>query len=87
MFDIGPYTFAANKVVWRDQAAEFTVAAVGSADRAIVPDHKLMVVETVSAREAYYLAGMLGNVIGRYVVASHIVNISTSLDSHGPLST
>ncbi|GJQ27290.1 MAG: SAM-dependent methyltransferase [Phycisphaerae bacterium] len=78
MFDIGPYTFASSKVVWREQAAEFTVAAVVSTDRPIVPDHKLMVVETASATEAYYLAGVLGNSISRYIVASYILNISTS---------
>lgn len=78
MFDIGPYTFAATKVVWREQASEFTVAAVVSGDSAIVPDHKLMVVETTSAAEAYFLAGVLGNSISRYVVASYILNISTS---------
>lgn len=78
MFDIGPYTFARTKVVWREQAAEFTVAAVNSGSRPIVPDHKLMVVETASPDEAYYLAGVLGNSISRYLVASYILNISTS---------
>lgn len=78
MFDIGPYTFAKHKVVWREQASEFTVAAVISPDQIIVPDHKLMVVETASINEAYFVAGMLGNMVSRYVVASYILNVSTS---------
>ena len=78
MFDVSQYTFSPYKVVWREQAAEFTVAAVVAEDRPIVPDHKLMMVAVESAEEAYYLAGMLGNVVSRYVVASYILSISTS---------
>lgn len=78
MFDVSEYTFTPYKVVWREQAAEFTVAAVVAEDRPIIPDHKLMMVAVESAEEAYYLAGMLGNVVSRYVVASYILSISTS---------
>ncbi|GIW90159.1 MAG: SAM-dependent methyltransferase [Pirellulaceae bacterium] len=78
LFSVGAHTFARHKVVWREQAAEFTVAAVVSEDRPIIPDHKLMMVAVDSAEEAYYLAGMLGNVVSRYVVASYILCISTS---------
>ncbi len=37
-----------------------------------------MMVATKSPAEAHYLAGMLGNIVSRYSVASYILNISTS---------
>lgn len=79
MFDISTFTLSPYKVVWREQASEFTVAAVISDGKPIVPDHKLMMVAVNSPEEAYYLSGMLGNVVSRYIVASYIMNISTSI--------
>ena len=78
MFGVSEHTLAVNKVVWREQASEFTVSAVISEERPIIPDHKLMMVEATSPEEAYYLAGVLGNTISRFIVASYILSISTS---------
>ncbi|GAB4533391.1 MAG: hypothetical protein Fur0018_22680 [Anaerolineales bacterium] len=62
MFNVGDYTFAPWKVVWREQSAWFTAAVVGSQDgKCIVPDHKLMLVDCQSEEEAYYLAGVLNS--------------------------
>jgi len=76
---VAEHTFARYKVVWREQASEFTVAAVVAPDGIVpIPDHKLMYVSVESEDEAFFLAGALGNAISRYIVASYILNISTS---------
>jgi len=81
MFNIGDYTFAPWKVVWREQASLFTAAVVGSADgKPIVPDHKLMLVDCALAREAHYLCAALNSGIVRLVVCSYA--IETQMDPH-----
>jgi hypothetical protein len=54
MYNVGPYTLSPRKVVWREQAAEFTAAAAGAVNVAgqrkpVVPDHKLMLVDLETA--------------------------------------
>lgn len=79
MFSVGPYTLADWKVVWREQAANLTVAVVGPRDgRPVVPDHKLMLVEVNSEDEAHYLCAALGSSPARFVVSSYAVSIQVS---------
>jgi hypothetical protein len=81
MFNVSQYTFAPWKVVWREQASEFTAAVTGPLDgRAVIPDHKLMMVETRSMAEAYYLCAVLNASSVRLAVASYAVNIQ--MDTH-----
>jgi hypothetical protein len=62
MFNVGDYTFAPWKVVWREQSAWFTVAVIGPQDgEVVVPDHKLMLVGCYGEQEAHYLAAMLSS--------------------------
>ena len=62
LFNIGKYTFAPWKVVWREQSAWFTVAVVNEQEqKCIVPDHKLMLIGCQSKKEAFYLAGVLNS--------------------------
>ncbi|WP_258358482.1 N-6 DNA methylase [Moorella sulfitireducens] len=81
MFNISPFTFAPWKVVWREQASEFTAAVIGPvAGRPVIPDHKLMMVETHSNDEAYYLCAMLNSSPTLLTVTSYAVEIQ--MDTH-----
>jgi SAM-dependent methyltransferase len=76
MFNVGNHTFAPYKIVWREQAAGLTVAVVEPCEtRAVVPDHKLMLVAFDTRDEAHYLCAMLNSVPARFVVASYGVTI------------
>ncbi|MBO9368290.1 MAG: N-6 DNA methylase [Chloroflexi bacterium] len=62
IFNVGEYTFAPWKVVWREQSAWFTVAVVNEQEqKCIVPDHKLMLIDCPSEEEAFYLASVLNS--------------------------
>jgi SAM-dependent methyltransferase len=81
MFNIGEYTFAPWKVVWREQASGLTAAVVGPhGKRPVIPDHKLMMVPVESQQEAYYLCGVLNSVPARLVVSAYA--IETSISTH-----
>lgn len=77
LFNIGDYTFAPWKVVWREQAFPFTAAV---ADSAVVPDHKLMIVPVRSRREAHYVCGVLNSLPVSAAVAAYA--IETQLNTH-----
>ena len=57
LWNVGPYTFSAHKVVWREIAGRFRAAYVGP--DVIVCDHKLYFVPCDSEAEARYLTGVL----------------------------
>jgi hypothetical protein len=78
MYAVSDYTLSQHKVVWREQATDFTVA-VSSTDAApVIPDHKLMMVPCESNQEAYYLSALLNSTIVRLAVRSYVVEVSTS---------
>jgi hypothetical protein len=79
MYNVAPYTFAPYKVVWREQAEDFTVAVVERREgKVIVPDHKLMLVPFEDRQEAHFVCGALASAIVRLVVKSYVVSTSTS---------
>jgi hypothetical protein len=81
LFNIGDYTFAPWKVVWREQALPFTAAVVGSAfGKIVVPDHKLMLVPLESEAEACYLCAVLNSLPVSAAVAAY--TIETQIDTH-----
>ncbi len=81
IFNIGDYTFAEWKVVWREQARGLTAAVIGPFEEKVtVPDHKLMMVETGSKQEADYLAAVLNSSPSRLAVAAYAVEIA--IDTH-----
>ena len=81
LFDIGVYTFSPWKVVWREQAATFTAAVVGTHNgRAIVADHKLMTVEAASQAEAHYLCAVLNSAPATFAVFAYTIQVS--MDTH-----
>lgn len=76
MFNVGDYTFAPWKVVWREQSAWFTVAVVGPRDKkTIIPDHKLMLVPFKDAEEAYYLGGLLNSAPATLAIWAYAISI------------
>ncbi len=83
MFNVGDYTFAPWKVVWRYIASEMTAAVIGKdaqSSRLVIPDHRLMIVPLESEIEAHYLVSALNSAIGRFMVASSIVG--TQISTH-----
>jgi SAM-dependent methyltransferase len=81
MFDVGNYTFAPWKVVWREQASVMTAAVIGEKDeKPIIPDHKLMLVDFTNPKEAHYVCGLLNSSISQVVCLSYAVEIQ--MDPH-----
>ncbi len=79
IYNVGPYTMARWKVVWREQSALFQAAAIDGEDkRPIIPDHKLMLVPCKSGREACFLAAVLNSSPSLLVIRSYSVSTSTS---------
>lgn len=77
MFNVGQYTFAPWKVVWREQASGLTAAVIGPVSRRpVIPDHKLMMVDVGSREEAHYLCAVLNSAPSRLAVAAYAVQIS-----------
>lgn len=61
-YDIGPYSFAPTKVVWKALAAGIQACVVHSADeRPIVPDHNVVLVALADPDEAHFLCGVLNS--------------------------
>ena len=85
MYNIGPNTVAAWKVVWREQASSMTAAVCGPFNgRPIIPDHKLMSVPVETDTEADFLCAVLNSQPVAAIVAGYTgsVSISTHVLEH-----
>jgi hypothetical protein len=81
LFNIGDYTFAKWKVVWREQAWPFTAAVCGPREgRIVIPDHKLMLVPAASETEAHFLCAALNSLPVSAAAAAYAV--STQIGTH-----
>jgi len=81
LYNVGLYTFAPYKVVWKEQSSEFECAVVSSIDgKVIVPDHKLMLVPFEDETQAHYVCAMLNSRISRFIVQAY--TISTQQSTH-----
>ena len=77
--NIGAYTFAPYKVVWKRIAGAITGKAVSFAcavvepinGKPVIPDDGTILVEAETPDEAYYIAGVFNSVIARSVIASY----------------
>ena len=79
IYNVGPYTLAPWKVIWREQSRRFLPAAIGPLHKMpIAPDHKLMLVPCDSRDESHYISGVLGSAPCRAFVSSYTVSTSTS---------
>lgn len=84
MFDVGEYTLARWKVVWKYIAAEFACAVLAPPQQGdgkiCIPDHRLIAVECQGKDEAYYVAGILNSVTCRLFTRAYMVE--TQLSTH-----
>lgn len=82
IYNVGPYTFQPHKVVWREQASFLTaaVASVREGERAIIPDHKLMLCPGKSEDEAHYLCALLNSIPAQFIVKGY--SLETSISTH-----
>ncbi len=78
--NVGDYTFAPYKVVWKriagaitGKAVSFACAVVGpdESGKPVIPDDSTILVPFQSPDEAYYLSGILNSSIARAIVASY----------------
>jgi hypothetical protein len=86
LYNVGFYSFAPFKVVWREIASDFIVAPIfplkdsSGIERIVIPNHKLMIVPVRSKQEALFLGGMLNSTVARYTVLSY--TITTQISTH-----
>jgi hypothetical protein len=81
IYNVGENTFAPFKVVWKEQSSEFECAVVSMLDgRAVVPDHKLMLVPFEDETPAHYVCAMLNSSASRFIVQAY--TISTQQSTH-----
>ena len=81
--NLGKYTLAPYKVVFKELTEIFQCAVVGPSankiadDRPIIPDHKLLFMACERADEAYFLAGILNSIPARSALYSASVGVQT----------
>lgn len=92
MYDIGSYSFAPYKLVWKEIAGKiagkgmFSAAVCGTepdellGTKRVIPDHKLMFVPFENESEAHYVAAVLNSSPARLVVAGY--TIETAISTH-----
>lgn len=79
MYNVGPYTVAPWKVVWRRMDRRVRAAVVGPVDdpllgrRPVVPQETCVLVAAGSADEAHYLCAVLNSVLVDFLVRAHSV--------------
>jgi hypothetical protein len=79
MYNVGNYSFAQWRVVWREQTSSFQCAVVESdSESTTVADAKLIVVACSSSDEAHYLAAVLNSSPARFLIDSYVVNVQIS---------
>lgn len=71
LYNIGGYTFAPYKVVWKALAKGVAAVTISkNNDRMIIPDHNLVMVPLENEAEAYYLTGILNaDIVSKFVNA------------------
>jgi hypothetical protein len=79
MYDVGPYTLAPIKVVWRRMDRRINAAVVERHDdprlgpKAVVPQETCVLIAADSPDEAHYLCAVLNGVVAGFLVGSHSV--------------
>lgn len=81
MFNVGPYTLARHKVVFREIASELTCAVVTAPKgKPVLPDHKLILCACSSSAEAHYLCALLNSAPARFFAGAY--SITTQFSTH-----
>ena len=72
VYNVGEYTFAKYKVLWREVAQDLRAAVSIGDDQPLVPDHTLVMVSVGSADEAHYVCALLNSAPANYIVANYV---------------
>lgn len=75
IYNVGAYTYAQHKVLWREVANDIRAAVVetnGNESKVIIPDHTLVCVSTTSSEEAHFVCALLNSSPADYVVRGYI---------------
>lgn len=86
VYDIGKYTFAPYKVIWKYIAEELTCAVLTPqtdrilGEKVIIPDHRLIMIPLDNPFEAHYVCAILNSSVSRFVVRGYV--ISTQIAPH-----
>jgi hypothetical protein len=79
MYNVGTYTLAPIKVIWRRMDRRIRAAVAGQADdpllgpRPVIPQETCVLMAAESAAEAHYLCAVLNSAVVDFLVASHSV--------------
>jgi hypothetical protein len=91
MYDVGGYTLASWKVVWRRMDSRITAAVLGDVDdgflsgRAVVPQETCAFIACGGAAEAHYLCALLNSAAASWMVRSHSIAGGKGFGSPGML--
>jgi len=86
VYDVGKYTFAPYKVIWKYIAEELTCAVLSPqsdkvlGEKIIIPDHRLIMISLDNEIESHYVCAVLNSAISRFVVYGYV--ISTQIAPH-----
>ena len=79
LYNVGVYTFAPYKVVWKEQSSPFQCAVISSFnDKIIVPDHKLMLVPFETEDESHFVCALLNSTPSQFLVQAYTISIQQS---------
>lgn len=92
--NIGTYTYANYKVLWKEQTKNFAAVAVDTfnntlpkvkdvyfdIDRPIVMDSKVLMLECSSMEEAYYVSGVLNSPIISSIIDGYAISTNRGID-------
>ncbi|MDY0167020.1 MAG: N-6 DNA methylase [Thermoguttaceae bacterium] len=79
MYNVGPYTLAGIKVVWRRMDSRLTAAVVEPVDhpllgrRPVIPQETCVLVDCATSDEAHYLCALMNSATVGFLVAAHSV--------------
>lgn len=91
MYNVGPYTVAPWKVVWRRMDRRLRAAVIGQCEvpgagwRSIVPQETCVVVATQSAEEAHYLCAVVNSPLSAFLARSSSVDGGKGFGTPGML--
>lgn len=81
IYNVGPYTLAPWKVVWRDMGSRIQVAVVGNHNAKVVcPEHHVMAIPLQSQTEAHYICSVLMSAPVQLLVAAYTT--TTGISTH-----
>ena len=74
VYNVGEYTFAPYKCVWREQSSILTTVVIESiGGEVLIPDHKLSLCPFDTKAEAHFVCAFLANSLSQFIVKSYAV--------------